>query len=134
MPEGADGSAYYRDGTYDTGGAGAFLRVSRRLPAGSTVCRTGAGVCAGLRVPGSLHAGRVWERQQSRRTTGTEYGAGKCAGRAESRRRPVCRPGEGYQFSGAGRTAGSSRLADGRHPVTRLFVPADLNNNNSNKL
>jgi hypothetical protein len=71
MPVGADGSAYYRDGTRGTGGAGAVLRVSRRLPAGSTVCRTGAGGCAGLSVPGSLHAGRVRERQQSRRTAGT---------------------------------------------------------------
>jgi hypothetical protein len=62
MPEGADGSAYNRDGTCGTGGAGAVLRVSRRLPADSPVCRTEAGSCAGLRVPGSLHAGRLCER------------------------------------------------------------------------
>jgi hypothetical protein len=93
MPEGADGSAYYRDGTCGTGGVGAFLRVSRRLPAGSTVCRTGAGGCAGLRIPGSLHAGRVRERQQSRRTAGTKYGADKCAaGRSAGRARATSFP------------------------------------------
>jgi hypothetical protein len=79
-PEGADGTAFYRDGTCGTGGAGAFLRIRRKLPAGSTVCRTGAGGCAGLRVPGSLHAGRVRERQQSRRTAGTHDGTDQSAG------------------------------------------------------
>jgi hypothetical protein len=92
MPEGADGSSYYRDGTCGTGGDGAFLRVSRRLPAGSTVCRAGAGGCAGLRVPGSLHAGRVRERQQSRRTAGTYDGTGQSAGSPDLRRRPTGRP------------------------------------------
>jgi hypothetical protein len=79
-PGGAGGTAFYRDGTCGTGGAGAFLRVSRKLPVGSTVCRTGAGGCAGLRVPGSLHAGRVRERQQSRRTAGTHDGTDQSAG------------------------------------------------------
>jgi hypothetical protein len=92
MPEGADGSTYYRDGRCGTGGAGAVLRVSRKLPAGSTVCRTGAGGCAGLRVPGSLHAGRVRERQQSRRSAGTYDGTGQSAGSPGSRRRPTSRP------------------------------------------
>jgi hypothetical protein len=92
MPGGADGSAYYRDGTCGTGGAGAFLRVSRRMPAGSTVCRIGAEGCAGLRVPGSLHAGRVRKRQQSRRTAGNYDATGRSAGSPDSRRRPTCRP------------------------------------------
>jgi hypothetical protein len=92
MPEGADGSAFYRDGTCGAGGAGPFLRVSRRLPAGSPLCRTGAGSSAGLRVSGSLHAGRICERHCSRRTSGTDYGAGSSAGPLDSQRRPSCRP------------------------------------------
>jgi hypothetical protein len=112
MPEGADGSAYYRDGTCGTGDAGAFLRVSRKLPAGSTVCRAGAGGCAGLRVPGSLHAGRVPERQHSRRTAGTYDGTGQSAGSPDSRRRPTSRPvrscGAGYcRFLETRHTAGA---------------------------
>jgi hypothetical protein len=73
MPEGADGSAYYRDGTCGTEGAGAFLRVRKRLP------DRGRG-CAGLHVFGSLHAGRVRERQQARRTAGNYNGTGRSTG------------------------------------------------------
>jgi hypothetical protein len=120
MPEGADGSTYSRDGTCGTGGAGAVLRVSRRLPAGSTVCRTGAGGCADLSVPGSLHAGRVRERQLPRRTAGTYDGTGRSAGSPDSRRRPTCRPVR----SAAPDTAGS--LNPGKRPVssdTQYFRP-----------
>jgi hypothetical protein len=122
-PEGADGSAYYRDGTCGTGGAGAFYAVSRKLPAGSTVCRTGAGGCAGLRVPGSLYAGRVWERQQSLRTAGTYDGTGRSAGSPGLRRRPTCRPVK----SAAPDTAGSLKLGIRPAPSdTEYFRPVSV--------
>jgi hypothetical protein len=98
MPEGADGSAYYRDGTCGTGGAGAFLRVSRGLPAGSTVCRTGAvpayvypavfmpavygsGSSPGVRPAPSMALANV--------PAGLSHGAGRSAGRARATSSPA---------------------------------------------
>jgi hypothetical protein len=76
MPEGANGSAYYRDGTSGTGGAGAFLRVSRRLPASTHWCRSDAGYTAGLHEPGTLCLGCIHVRQDYRYVSGTYIGAG----------------------------------------------------------
>jgi hypothetical protein len=116
-PKGADGTAFYRDGACGTGGAGAFLRVSRKLLAGRTVCRTGAGGCAGLRVPGSLHAGRVRERQQSRRMVGTHNGTDQSAGSPDSRRRPTSRSVKSAAPDTAGSLKPGIRPAPGG-PVT----------------
>jgi hypothetical protein len=52
-PEGADGSAFYRHGTCGAGGAGPFLRVSRRLPASTHWCRSSAVCTAVLHRPGT---------------------------------------------------------------------------------
>jgi hypothetical protein len=59
MPEGAAGSAYYRDGTCGTGGAGAFLRVSRKLPASTHWCRSGTGYSAAQYRPGTRCVGCI---------------------------------------------------------------------------
>jgi hypothetical protein len=69
MPEGADGSAYYRDGACGTGGAGAFLRVSLRLPASTHWCRSDAACTAGLHQPGTLCLGHIHVRQDYRHVT-----------------------------------------------------------------
>jgi hypothetical protein len=79
MPEGADGSAYYSDGTSGTGGAGgarAFLRVSRRLPASTHWCRSDAGYTVGLHEPGTLCLGCIHVRQDYRYVSGTYISAG----------------------------------------------------------
>jgi hypothetical protein len=99
MPEGADGSAYYGDGTRSTGGAGVFLGIIWRLPASNSVCRTGAGGCAGLSVPGSLHASCPGVRPAHTTAladlpTHQTHDAGQPAGQSDLRRRilPVLEP------------------------------------------
>jgi hypothetical protein len=98
MPEGADGSAYYRDGTCGTGGAGAFLRVSRKLPAGSTVCRTGAGAVPAYVYPAvcmpAVYGSSSSPGVRPAPTTALAnlpahqtHGAGRLAGRSDLRRR-----------------------------------------------
>jgi hypothetical protein len=76
MPEGADGSAYYKDSTSGTRGAGAFLRVSRRLPASTHWCRSDAGYTASLHEPGTLCLGCIHVRQDYWYVFGTYTGAG----------------------------------------------------------
>jgi hypothetical protein len=98
MPEGADGSRFYRDGTCGTGGAGAVLRVSRRLPAGRLYAGPGpeavpAYVYPAVCVPAVYGSGTSTGVRPAPTTALADppahqtHGAGRPAGRSDLRRR-----------------------------------------------